>query len=60
MSRFELPVDSGKLVYGSVDMSIEHTDPIARKNEKVAALLSMYCDNVARKPLGPAPPLAKV
>jgi hypothetical protein len=31
------------------------TDPIARKNEKVAALLSMYCDSVARRPRGPAP-----
>jgi hypothetical protein len=33
------------------------TDPIARKNENVAALLSMYCERVARKPRGPAPPL---
>lgn len=31
------------------------TEPIARKNENVAALLSMYCESVARKPLGPAP-----
>ena len=31
------------------------TDPMARKNENVAALLSMYCESVARKPLGPAP-----
>jgi hypothetical protein len=33
------------------------TDPIARKNENVAALLSMYCERVARKPRWPAPPL---
>ena len=33
------------------------TDPMARKNENVAALLSMYCERVARKPRGPAPPL---
>lgn len=33
------------------------TDPMARKNEKVAALLSMYWDSVATKPRGPAPPL---
>lgn len=33
------------------------TEPIARKNENVAALLSMYCESVARAPLGPAPPL---
>lgn len=32
---------------------------MARKNENVAALLSMYCDSVARKPRGPAPPLVK-
>lgn len=36
---------------------IEDTDPIARKNENVAALLSMYCESVARNPRGPAPPL---
>lgn len=35
------------------------TDPMARKNENVAALLSMYCDSVARRPRGPAPPLVK-
>jgi hypothetical protein len=28
---------------------------MARKKENVAALLSMYCDRVARKPRGPAP-----
>ena len=33
------------------------TDPIARKKEKVAALLSMYCERVGRTPRGPAPPL---
>lgn len=33
------------------------TDPMARKNENVAALLSMYCERVARKPRWPAPPL---
>ena len=38
---------------------IRRTDPIARKNENVAALLSMYCERVARKPRGPAPPLDK-
>lgn len=36
-----------------------HTDPIARKKEKVAALLSIYCDSVARNPRGPAPPLVE-
>ena len=30
---------------------------MARKNENVAALLSMYWESVARSPLGPAPPL---
>jgi hypothetical protein len=34
------------------------TDPMARKNENVAALLSMYCESVARNPRGPAPPLS--
>lgn len=38
---------------------IKRTEPIARKNENVAALLSMYCERVARKPRGPAPPLDK-
>jgi hypothetical protein len=33
------------------------TDPIARKNEKVAALLSMYWESVARNPRGPGPAL---
>lgn len=33
------------------------TEPMARKKENVAALVSMYWDNVARNPLGPAPPL---
>ena len=28
---------------------------MARKKEKVAALLSMYWERVARKPRGPAP-----
>lgn len=37
----------------------ELTDPIERKNEKVAALLSMYCDSVARRPRGPAPCLVE-
>lgn len=31
-----------------------------RKNEKVAALLSIYCDNVGNAPRGPAPPLESV
>ena len=35
----------------------QHTDPIARKNENVAALLSMYCESVPKNPRGPAPPL---
>jgi len=35
----------------------KRTDPMAKKNEKVAALLSIYCDSVARAPRGPAPPL---
>ena len=30
---------------------------MARKNEKVAALLSMYCESVPKNPRGPAPPL---
>lgn len=33
------------------------TEPMARKKEKVAALLSMYCESVGRTPRGPAPPL---
>ena len=33
------------------------TEPIARKNENVPALPSMYCDNVGSTPRGPAPPL---
>jgi hypothetical protein len=33
------------------------TDPMARKNENVAALLSMYWESVARKPRGPGPAL---
>jgi hypothetical protein len=37
----------------------QHTDPIARKNENVAALLSMYCESVPKNPRGPAPPLRK-
>jgi hypothetical protein len=32
---------------------------MARKNEKVAALLSIYWDRVARKPRGPAPWLVR-
>jgi len=35
--------------------SLRMTEPIARKNEKVAALLSMYCERVARSPRGPEP-----
>jgi hypothetical protein len=35
----------------------KRTEPIDKKNEKVAALLSMYCDSVDRAPRGPAPPL---
>lgn len=31
------------------------TEPMARKKEKVAALLSMYCESVAMNPLGPDP-----
>lgn len=31
------------------------TEPIARKKEKVAALLSIYCERVARNPRGPEP-----
>ena len=37
----------------------QHTEPIARKNENVAALLSMYCESVPKNPRGPAPPLRK-
>lgn len=33
------------------------TEPMERKNPKVAALLSMYWDSVGRIPRGPAPPL---
>jgi hypothetical protein len=32
---------------------------MAKKNENVAALLSMYWDSVARNPLGPGPDLTK-
>jgi hypothetical protein len=35
------------------------TEPIAKKKEKEAAEPSMYWLNVAKKPLGPAPPLKK-
>jgi len=35
--------------------SLRMTEPIARKKEKVAALLSMYCERVARNPRGPEP-----
>jgi hypothetical protein len=35
------------------------TEPIERKNPKVAALLSMYCDKVDMAPRGPAPPLER-
>lgn len=30
---------------------------MARKKEKVAALLSMYCESVAKNPRGPGPAL---
>ena len=36
------------------------TEPMARKKPKVAALLSMYWDNVGKAPRGPAPPLEKL
>ena len=35
----------------------ERTEPIDKKNENVAALLSMYCESVDRAPRGPTPPL---
>jgi len=38
-------------------VSLRITEPMERKNEKVAALLSIYCESVAIAPLGPAPPL---
>lgn len=38
-------------------MSLRMTDPMARKNENVAALLSMYWERVARNPRGPGPAL---
>ena len=34
---------------------VQRTEPIARKKENVAALLSMYCESVAMRPRGPAP-----
>ena len=36
------------------------TEPIARKNENVAALPSIYCESVGRTPRGPAPPLPSI
>jgi hypothetical protein len=42
------------------DMKGLHTDPMARKKEKVAALLSIYCDRVAMNPRGPEPCLLSV
>lgn len=41
-------------------MAFVLTDPIARKNENVAALLNMYWERVARMPRGPAPPLVLI
>jgi len=43
--------------HGHKARTSEPTEPIARKKENVAALLSIYWDNVARNPRGPAPPL---
>lgn len=40
-----------------IEMVGRLTEPMERKNPKVAALLSMYCDRVGRTPRGPAPPL---
>ena len=31
------------------------TEPIAKKKENVAALLSIYCESVGKNPRGPAP-----
>jgi len=42
---------------GGTSESLLITDPMAKKNENVAALLSMYWDSVARNPLGPGPDL---
>lgn len=33
-----------------VQFEMERTDPIARKKENVAALLSIYCERVAMRP----------
>lgn len=40
---------------GGRSPSLRITEPIARKKENVAALLSMYCESVARNPRGPEP-----
>jgi len=42
---------------GDTSASLRMTDPMARKNENVAALLSMYWERVARNPRGPGPAL---
>jgi hypothetical protein len=53
----ELEGETGRWGEGRMHKKRKRTDPMARKKENVAALLSMYCERVARKPRGPAPPL---
>jgi len=61
LNHYELPMTFVTLeiiwTTGISKIDGQHTDPIARKNEKVAALLSMYCESVPKNPRGPAPPL---
>ena len=57
MNHYELPMICQVRNYLISIQDGQHTDPIARKNENVAALLSMYCESVPKNPRGPAPPL---
>ena len=57
MNHYELPMICQVRNHLTTSLYDRHTDPIARKNENVAALLSMYCDSVPKNPRGPAPPL---
>lgn len=52
--HFELPVAAAQYIYSAERLEIR-TEPMARKNEKVAALLSIYCESVGKNPRGPAP-----
>ena len=59
MNHYELPMICQVRNYPTTTrlQDGQHTDPIARKNENVAALLSMYCESVPKNPRGPTPPL---